>query len=69
MPLYDIECGACGHGYEEFQTMDAKQPTRCQKCAKRKARHVLLKPCATYNTYSPCHPRKKRGTGIGRKGL
>ena len=29
---------------------------------------MLLKPRATYNSYSPMHPRKRRGSGIGRKG-
>ena len=47
--------------------MDAKQPTRCEKCGQKKVRRVLLKPCATYNNYSPMHPRKNRGSGIGRK--
>ena len=69
MPLYDLECSACGDTTEKFQAMDAPQPTRCGKCGKKKVRRVLLKPCATYNNYSPCHPRKRRGTGIGRKGV
>ena len=67
MPLYDLECSACGYSFEEFQAMDAKQPTRCEKCGQKKVRRVLLKPCATYNNYSPMHPRKNRGSGIGRK--
>jgi putative FmdB family regulatory protein len=67
MPLYDVQCSACAHEFEDFQTMDAKQPVRCEKCGRKKARRVLIKPCATYNKYSPMHPRKKRGSGIGRK--
>ena len=69
MPLYDLQCSACGQTSEAFQAMDAKQPTRCEKCGRKKVHRVLLKPCATYNNYSPCHPRKNRGRGIGRKGF
>ena len=63
MPNYDLQCSACGHVFEAFQPMDAKQPTRCSKCGKKKARRVILKPPATYNSYSPMHPRKHRGRG------
>jgi len=67
MPLYDLECSVCARAFEAFQAMNQPQPTRCPKCGKKKVRRVLLKPCATYNNYSPMHPRKNRGTGIGRK--
>jgi len=67
MPLYDVQCSACGDTREVFQAMFAKQPTKCARCGKKKVRRVLLKPCAAHNTYSPMHPRKKRGSGIGRK--
>ena len=69
MPLYDLQCSACGNTFEAFQPMSQPQPTRCEKCGKKKVRWVLLKPCATYNSYSPMHPRKHRGSGIGRKGV
>jgi hypothetical protein len=49
--------------------MSQPQPTRCEKCGKKKVRRLILKPCATYNSYSPMHPRKHRGSGIGRKGV
>jgi len=48
--------------------MNKPQPTHCEKCGKKKVRRVILKPPATYNNYSPMHPRKRRGSGIGRKG-
>jgi len=67
MPMYDVRCSVCGEVWEEFQAMDQPQPTRCKKCGKKKARRAFLKPVATYNSYSPLHPRKRRGTGIGRK--
>lgn len=63
MPLYDVECRACGARNEVFQAMDAKQPTRCARCGKKKVVRVLVKPPAAHNTYSPYHPRKNRGRG------
>jgi putative FmdB family regulatory protein len=63
MPLYDVACRACGATAEVFQAMDAKQPTRCPLCGKKKVVRVLVKPPAAHNTYSPCHPRKHRGRG------
>lgn len=67
MPMYDLQCEACGHAFEGFQPMHEPQPARCDKCGEKKVRRLILKPVATYNSYSPLHPRKKRGTGIGRK--
>ena len=69
MPTYDYACSACGHRFERFESMSAGGLKTCEKCGKKKVRRVLLKPCATYNSYSPCHPRKNRGSGIGRKGV
>ena len=69
MPLYDLGCSACGYTFEAFQAMNQPQPTRCEKCGAKKVRRVFLKPVATYNSYSPMHPRKRRGSGIGRKGV
>jgi putative FmdB family regulatory protein len=63
MPLYDVRCSACGSTSEVFQKMDTKQPTRCAECGARKVRRMILKAPATYNTYSPLHPRKNRGRG------
>jgi putative FmdB family regulatory protein len=67
MPLYDLQCSACGHAYEAFQAMTQPQPVRCEKCGKKKARRVLVKPPAARDTYEDGHPRKNRGSGIGRK--
>lgn len=67
MPLYDLQCSACGTCFEAFQAMNQPQPTRCRKCGRKKVRRVLLKPCAAHDNYSPMHPRKNRGKGIGRK--
>ena len=63
MPLYDLQCRACGYEYEAFQSMNAPQPVKCPECRKKKVVRVLIKPPATYNKYSPMHPRKNRGRG------
>jgi len=49
--------------FEAFQTMDAKQPTRCEKCGKKKVRRVLVKPPKAHSNYEDGHPRKGRGRG------
>jgi putative FmdB family regulatory protein len=63
MPLYDLECSVCGNKSEEFQAMDAKQPTRCAKCGATKVHRVLIKPPKGHNKYEDGHPRKTRGRG------
>lgn len=67
MPTYDLQCSACGVYSEAIQPMHAPQPTRCEKCGKKKVRRVILSPPGTYNSYSPAHPRKNRGSGVRRK--
>jgi putative FmdB family regulatory protein len=63
MPLYDLQCSACGHTFEAFQAMDAKQPTRCGKCGRKKVRRILVRPPKGHNKYEDGHPRKGRGRG------
>ena len=63
MPLYDLQCNTCGNVTEAFQAMNQPQPTRCERCGKRKVRRVILKPPAAHNTYAPMKPRKTRGRG------
>lgn len=36
MPTYEYECEACGHTFEEFQSMSAKPLKKCPSCAKNK---------------------------------
>ncbi|MDA0747120.1 MAG: zinc ribbon domain-containing protein [bacterium] len=35
MPTYDFECKACGHAFEQFQSMTAKPLRVCPECGKR----------------------------------
>jgi putative FmdB family regulatory protein len=41
MPNYDYECDACGHRFEEFQSMNDKHLTDCPKCGKPKLRRLI----------------------------
>jgi putative FmdB family regulatory protein len=35
MPTYDYLCSACGHRFEEFQSMSAKPLRQCPECKKK----------------------------------
>lgn len=41
MPTYQYECDACGHGFEELQTMTDKKLTKCPKCGKNKLSRLI----------------------------
>src|SRR5256885_15989002 len=41
MPTYDYKCDACGHAWEQFQSMSASAVKRCPKCGKNKARRLI----------------------------
>jgi putative FmdB family regulatory protein len=41
MPTYDYECNACGHAFEEFQSIKAEPTKKCPKCGKRKVRRLI----------------------------
>ena len=41
MPTYDYECDACGHTFEEFQSITAKSLRKCPKCGKLKLRRLI----------------------------
>jgi putative FmdB family regulatory protein len=41
MPTYEYECGACGHRFEEFQSIKAKPLATCPICKKRKVRRLV----------------------------
>ena len=45
MPLYDYECKACEHQFDELIPMaDREKPTRrkCPECGKKKVKQILL---------------------------
>lgn len=41
MPTYDYECDACGHAFEQFQSIKAEPVRKCPACGKRKVRRLI----------------------------
>ncbi len=57
MPTYEYECEACGHTFDEFQSMSEEPLTKCPACGKKKLRRlfgtgsaVLFKGSGFYET-------------------
>ena len=41
MPTYQYECSACGHEFEELQSMTDAKLTKCPKCKKNKLDRLI----------------------------
>src|SRR3954447_5615799 len=41
MPTYDYKCDACGHAFEQFQSMSAAPTRKCPKCGKLKVKRLI----------------------------
>lgn len=41
MPTYQYECSACGHAFEELQSMTDPKLTKCPKCGKKKLDRLI----------------------------
>jgi putative FmdB family regulatory protein len=41
MPTYDYKCDACGHAFEQFQSMSAAPIKKCPKCGKQKVKRLI----------------------------
>jgi putative FmdB family regulatory protein len=41
MPIYEYECQACGHRFEEWQKMSDDPVRVCPKCKKRKVEKLI----------------------------
>jgi putative FmdB family regulatory protein len=41
MPTYDYLCQACGHEFEEFQSITAKPLRKCPKCGKPRLKRLI----------------------------
>jgi putative FmdB family regulatory protein len=41
MPTYDYECDACGHAFEEFQSISDAVKRKCPECGKLKLRRLF----------------------------
>jgi putative FmdB family regulatory protein len=41
MPVYEYECGACGHQFEEWQKITDKPVRTCPKCKAKKVDRLI----------------------------
>lgn len=41
MPTYEYHCDACGHHFDEFQSIMEPALKKCPKCKKRKLRQIF----------------------------
>src|SRR4051812_31031080 len=41
MPTYEYVCDACGHAFEQFQSIKAAPIKKCPKCGKSKVRRLI----------------------------
>ena len=41
MPTYEYKCTACGHTFEQFQSITAAPVKRCPNCGKAKVKRLL----------------------------
>ena len=41
MPTYEYKCSACGHAFEQFQSMSAPPVKKCPQCGKAKVKRLL----------------------------
>ncbi len=41
MPTYEYQCSACGHKFEQFQSITAKPIRRCPICRKNKVVRLI----------------------------
>ena len=41
MPTYEYACSACGHKFEEFQSINAKPTVKCPACGKHKVKRLI----------------------------
>ena len=41
MPTYEYKCTACGHAFEQFQSITAAPVKRCPQCGKSKVKRLL----------------------------
>src|SRR5512140_173533 len=41
MPTYDYECAACGHAFEQFQSITAPAIRKCPACKKSRVKRLI----------------------------
>ncbi len=75
MPTYAYRCDACGHEFDEFQSITAKSMRKCPKCGKQQLRRLLgmgagiiFKGSGFYQTDYRSDGYKKASGGDGKGG-
>lgn len=70
MPTYDYQCDACGHRFEEFQSITANPLKKCPKCGKLKLKRLfgtgaglIFKGSGFYQTDYRSETYKKAASG------
>jgi putative FmdB family regulatory protein len=66
MPLYEYECGACGHRFERIQKFSDSPVEVCPHCGKKKLHKLVSSPAIQFKGsgfYINDYARK--GTGAG----
>ena len=48
MPIYEYECDACGHRFEQIQKFSDPLVEVCPKCGERKIRKLLSSPAIQF---------------------
>jgi putative FmdB family regulatory protein len=48
MPMYEYECGACGHRFEQIQKFSDPPVKVCPSCGKRKVQKLVSSPAIQF---------------------
>jgi putative FmdB family regulatory protein len=81
MPTYDYRCEACGHTFEEFQSITAPAIRRCPVCGRKRVKRligpgagIIFKGSGFYQTdyrsesYKKAAAKDKGAAGEGKSG-
>src|SRR4051812_49644256 len=71
MPVYEYECGACGHRFEEWQKITDKPIKTCPKCKAKKVEKLISATSFHLKGggwYSDLYSSKKSGSTGGPAG-
>ncbi len=66
MPVYEYECNACSHRFEEWQKMSDQPVRTCPKCKKKKVERLISQTSFQLKGggwYSDLYSSKKAATG------
>src|SRR5262252_5442864 len=68
MPIYEYQCGACGHRFEEWQKMSDPPVRTCPKCKAKKVEKLISQTSFTLKGggwYSDLYAGPKPGSKGG----